>query len=144
MKKVLVHWIEMATLEVPDECPTEESSEFERWIYDNDKSFGHEPYSKNGTFCVEQGTRDFEIVKVKNIKEETEEETEEQKVIKSIKENYETDKVWNTEQLQEDFIVHNFLAPFVTVTRKSDNKKGTLKFLHSPRFYFCFEESSNV
>lgn len=47
---------------------------------------------------------------------------------------------WNTEELARDFVVHNFLAPFVVVTRKSDGKKGSLEFTHSPRFYFNWTE----
>lgn len=46
---------------------------------------------------------------------------------------------FDTKQLQEHFTVHGFLAPFVHVTRKSDNKKGTLVFVHSPRVYFGFQ-----
>lgn len=46
---------------------------------------------------------------------------------------------YNTEQVQEHFVIHGFLAPFVSVTRKSDGKKGTLQFVHSPRIYFSFE-----
>ena len=49
--------------------------------------------------------------------------------------------VWDTEELQKDFTVHGFLAPFVKVTRKSDNKKGLMMFQHDPRFYFEFQES---
>lgn len=45
---------------------------------------------------------------------------------------------WTTEELQRDFIVHGFLAPFIAVTRKSDGKKGSLEFSHSPRIYFNF------
>jgi len=45
---------------------------------------------------------------------------------------------WNTHQLQEDFVVLSFLAPFVLVRRKSDGAKGTLEFTHSPRVYFNF------
>lgn len=45
---------------------------------------------------------------------------------------------WNTLELQRDFIVHSFLAPFVLVTRKSDNVRGALMFVHSPRSYFDF------
>jgi hypothetical protein len=48
-------------------------------------------------------------------------------------------QVWDTEQMQADFTVTGFLAPFVTVIRKSDGQLGTLKFQHSPRFYFDFE-----
>ena len=47
---------------------------------------------------------------------------------------------WNTLELQRDFIVNSFLAPFVMVTRKSDGATGTLMFTHSPREYFDFQE----
>jgi hypothetical protein len=49
--------------------------------------------------------------------------------------------VYDTAELQEAFTVHNFLAPFVFVTRKQDNMKGSLKFQHMPRFYYGFEKS---
>jgi hypothetical protein len=49
-------------------------------------------------------------------------------------------QVWDTKQLQEDFIVTGFAAPFTIVTRKSDGKKGALMFSHRPRFYFAFKE----
>ena len=45
---------------------------------------------------------------------------------------------WDTDQVRDLFIVHSFLAPFVFVTRKKDNVKGTLEFNHSPRWYFNF------
>lgn len=48
--------------------------------------------------------------------------------------------IWDTKSLQEDYKVIGFFAPFVVVERKSDNKKGTLEFTHSPRFYFNFIE----
>ena len=50
-------------------------------------------------------------------------------------------KVWDTKELQLDFNVQGFLAPFVSVTRKADGKKGTLTFQHNPRFYFDFQEA---
>ena len=43
---------------------------------------------------------------------------------------------WDTTELQRDFTVTGFLAPYVVVTRKSDGVKGTLQFQHSPRLYF--------
>lgn len=49
-------------------------------------------------------------------------------------------QVWDTTQLQEDFTVRSFLAPFVMVTRKSDKVDGMLTFQHRPRFYFDFQE----
>jgi len=49
------------------------------------------------------------------------------------------DKVYDTLELQNDFKVLSFLAPFVIVERKSDKVKGTLIFQHRPRFYFNFQ-----
>jgi hypothetical protein len=46
---------------------------------------------------------------------------------------------YNTQELQEAFEVHGFLAPFVSVTRKADGVKGTMRFTHSPRAYFDFQ-----
>jgi hypothetical protein len=50
---------------------------------------------------------------------------------------------WNTEELTRDFIVHGFMAPFVSVTRKSDGAKGSLEFTHIPRWYFNWKEYDN-
>ena len=47
--------------------------------------------------------------------------------------------IYNTKELQESFNVVGFIAPFVSVVRKSDNKKGMMTFTHYPRFYFGFE-----
>jgi len=46
---------------------------------------------------------------------------------------------WNTEELQQDFDVLGFAAPFVIVRRKSDSVKGSMMFQHSPRLYFKFD-----
>ena len=48
--------------------------------------------------------------------------------------------VWTTEELQCEFEVTGFLAPFVVVRRKSDGQRGSLMFQHSPRYYFGFQE----
>jgi len=48
-------------------------------------------------------------------------------------------QLWDTEQLQQEFTVTGFLAPYVTVRRKSDGATGTLQFTHNPRFYFRFQ-----
>lgn len=50
-------------------------------------------------------------------------------------------QTWNTEELQRDFTVTGFSAPFVVVVRKADGVKGTLEFTHSPRVYFDFTPS---
>ena len=48
-------------------------------------------------------------------------------------------QVWDTSELSEDFEAIGFMAPFVVVRRRSDGKKGSLEFQHSPRFYFNFQ-----
>jgi len=47
---------------------------------------------------------------------------------------------WDTSELQRDFEVTGFMAPFVVVRRKSDGQKGSLLFQHSPRVYYGFQE----
>ena len=47
-------------------------------------------------------------------------------------------QVWNTQEVQQDFQVLGFLAPYVTVIRRSDGQKGSLELQHDPRFYFNF------
>ena len=49
-------------------------------------------------------------------------------------------QVWDTQQVQEEFQIHAFLAPFVQVTRRSDGARGALTFQHLPRFYFAFQQ----
>ena len=49
-------------------------------------------------------------------------------------------KHWDTDQLRAEFDVIGFLAPFVTVRRRADGKVGSMKFSHSPRVYFDWEE----
>jgi hypothetical protein len=46
---------------------------------------------------------------------------------------------WTTDELQRDFDVVGFMAPFVVVIRKSDGVKGSMEFRHSPRVYFNFQ-----
>lgn len=48
---------------------------------------------------------------------------------------------WTTTELQEQFTVEGFAAPFVVVRRKSDQVRGTLEFTHAPRVYFNFQEA---
>ena len=49
-------------------------------------------------------------------------------------------EVWNTEELQRDFSVEGFQAPYVVAVRKVDGKRGSLQFTHMPRFYFGWTE----
>ena len=49
--------------------------------------------------------------------------------------------LWNTTDLQDEFSVQAFLAPFVEVTRKADGQKGSLQFTRADngvRYYFAF------
>ena len=46
--------------------------------------------------------------------------------------------VFDTTELQEQFEVIGFDAPFCVVRRKSDGIKGSMEFQHTPRFYFDF------
>ena len=48
-------------------------------------------------------------------------------------------QVWDTTQLQADFKVTGFQAPFVVVERKSDGVTGSLMFQHMPRYYYDFK-----
>jgi hypothetical protein len=48
-------------------------------------------------------------------------------------------QVWSTDQLTDDFDVLGFMAPLVVVRRRSDGRKGSLEFQHSPRLYFNFQ-----
>jgi hypothetical protein len=49
-------------------------------------------------------------------------------------------QVWDTRQLEAEYEVKGFLAPFVVVKRKSDGQVGSLEFQHHPRFYYAFAE----
>jgi hypothetical protein len=49
-------------------------------------------------------------------------------------------KVWNLEELREEFEVLGFMAPLVGVRRLADGKQGSLEFQHHPRFYFNWQE----
>jgi len=48
-------------------------------------------------------------------------------------------QVWTTDEMSAEFEAIGFMAPYLAVRRKSDGKKGSLEFQHSPRFYFNFQ-----
>ena len=60
---------------------------------------------------------------------------------KELEASYGKENVYNTEELQEQFEVESFLAPFCTVKRKFDDEPGTLQFSDRPRLYFNFISS---
>lgn len=47
-------------------------------------------------------------------------------------------KVWTTDELRQEFEVIGFMAPVCVVRRRSDGRKGSVEFQHSPRFFFSF------
>lgn len=49
-------------------------------------------------------------------------------------------QVWDTAEMQTDFEVLTFRAPFIVVRRRADLALGSLVFQHRPRFYFGFTE----
>ena len=52
-------------------------------------------------------------------------------------------KVWDEEQLAQEFTVTANIAPQVVVLRKADLQVGSLTFQNQPRFYFDFKPSPN-
>ena len=49
-------------------------------------------------------------------------------------------QVWSTPiNSGPSFEVIGFMAPLVVVRRRSDGRKGSLEFQHSPRLYFNFQ-----
>lgn len=51
-------------------------------------------------------------------------------------------KTWTTDELQEDFSVKSFLAPYVFVRDRKTGEDGILMFQHMPRFYFNLTKES--
>jgi hypothetical protein len=47
---------------------------------------------------------------------------------------------WNTSEVQKEFEIVSFCAPFCVAVRRSDGVKGTLAFRDSPRLYYAFRE----
>jgi hypothetical protein len=48
-------------------------------------------------------------------------------------------KVYDTQELANEFELIGFQAPYVVVRRRSDGALGSMAFQHHPRFYFSFE-----
>jgi hypothetical protein len=49
---------------------------------------------------------------------------------------------WSTAQLQDEYEVLRFAAPFVVVRRRADGVRGSLEFTHAPRVYFGWRADS--
>jgi hypothetical protein len=60
------------------------------------------------------------------------------KTREELNEMFGADQVWDTTELQKEFDVQGFMAPFCIVIRKKDNVRGVVTFQHHPRLYFAF------
>lgn len=79
-----------------------------------------------------EGFRRAEVDRINTAVESSDEDAERAR----LEEKY--GQVWDTKELQHEFEVHGFGAPYIDVTHKEDGEKGSLEFQHSPRFYFNF------
>lgn len=50
---------------------------------------------------------------------------------------------WNTEDLQRDFEVIGFSAPYVVVKMRATGQMGSLQFQHNPRIYWNWVPDAN-
>jgi hypothetical protein len=48
-------------------------------------------------------------------------------------------KVWDEEELAQEFKVTAIIAPQVVMVRKADGQLGSLTFQNQPRFYYNFQ-----
>lgn len=56
-------------------------------------------------------------------------------VHQAIQDNMEGE-CWSTDEVQEEFEILGFMAPFVTAIKRSTGEKGVLTFVHNPRVYY--------
>ena len=52
-------------------------------------------------------------------------------------------QTWNAEEFEREFAVLSFLAPYVTVVRRSDNMVCSLEFKYEPRIYWDLRMDPN-
>jgi hypothetical protein len=52
-------------------------------------------------------------------------------------------KVWDEEELQQQFQVDRHEAPYAHLVRKEDGKQCTLAYTETPRFYFLLHEEAH-
>jgi hypothetical protein len=48
-------------------------------------------------------------------------------------------KVWDEEELAQEFKVTAIIAPKAVVVRKADGQVGSMEFQNQPRFYYNFQ-----
>ena len=45
-------------------------------------------------------------------------------------------KCWTTDEVQDEFEILGFIAPFCAAIRRETKEKGALTFVHQPRLYY--------
>jgi hypothetical protein len=53
------------------------------------------------------------------------------------------ERVWDTRQLAEEFVITSIIGHTVVVRRKTDDLVGTLQYQEAPRLYFGFRPQAN-
>ena len=53
-------------------------------------------------------------------------------------------KVWNAEELEQEFVVTAFIGPHVVVRRIADNVVGTLEFSRRPHLFYNFQPNKGT
>ena len=67
---------------------------------------------------------------------------DESEVIRKDLETRNPGDVYDHIEVRDVFTFHSFMAPLAIVTRNSDGAKGSIEFIHHPRFYFNFIANS--
>ncbi len=73
--------------------------------------------------------------------------TEKERLLEELKEKYpdvhqviqDADgECWTTDEVQDEFEILGFMAPFCVAIRRETKEKGALAFVHAPRLYFSW------
>lgn len=91
---------------------------------------------KTDQFWVALGEKVEEVAQPEPLPDSPEER------IAEMRKEYGEANVWTTEELERDFEVESFTAPFCIVIRKLDRVRGFVRFVDDPRWYFDFHIST--
>ena len=53
-------------------------------------------------------------------------------------------KVWNAQELEQDFVVTAFIGSTVVARRKADDLVGTLEFTNRPHLFYNFQPNKGT
>lgn len=48
---------------------------------------------------------------------------------------------WTTDEVQDEFEIIGFMAPFCVAKRRETQEKGALTFVHRPRIYYSWRST---